>query len=140
MSEINNYISKWNETLLTYSLAIKTGISEESPCVFLNVANEYTEMIDTEIGYQNKILEKLDYLQKHKDIVEKLLDTELFDDYNIEIDKIVDYLKQNGISIIGYISVVRPSKSGSLPKLIQLKESDSISDLVELNNGHRVYI
>ncbi len=140
LSEINDYISKWNEILLTYSFAIKTGLSEDSPCIFINVASEYTEMLDTEAGYQNKITEKLSYLQKHKLVVEKLLDTELFADYHIEIDSIINYLEQNGISIIGYMSVVRSSKSGSLPVLVQLIECDSISSLVEINNGHQVYI
>lgn len=81
----------------------------------------------------------LKYLADHHDTTQKILDTGIFGDIKLDIIEIQEYIARNGLKVIGYNAVDTRMCSNSLYDSVIEREQDSISKLVQVNNGNKVF-
>jgi len=142
---IDSHLDVWNNkpktpVLLTDSLAVKSGNTPSSPCLFLKVANSNGQNInDTAKGYENSLKGKIEYLKANLSITEKLLETELFNGLNVNIPAIYEYVQLNGIEILGYVAIDYSGSSDRLDTAVKDRESDGVSKLIQVNNGVKLF-
>lgn len=123
------------ELLETYAWAIRTGDNENSPVIFVKTDN-YNSPND----YIEKISKMLNYLLEHNSLTTQLLNSNFLSWNNTCIKDISDYINKNGINVIGYVSIDNSSFGDTLEEKIKDRIQDNTSNLVEINNGVKVFL
>jgi hypothetical protein len=126
----------WNSSfLITESLAVKSGISDDSMVLFIRIDS------GSNTNYNNLLLNRLDFLIENQAIVSKILETGLFvGDFNFDFTPVREYIRNEGMQIIGYTAYHESYAADTISQMVANRESDGISRLVEFNKGLPIFI
>ena len=123
------------ESLETYAWAIQAGDNEDSPVIFVKTDNyNYSNV------YIKNISKMLNYLLEHSSLTNQLLKSSFLNWDMIDIKDIAEYIAQNGINVIGYVSIDSSFSRDPLERKIKDRIQDGISQLVEINNNVKIFL